>query len=228
LLSGCNEDSVANITFTLVPTHNGVPIDAGDVIEDVSGRNFSVSDFRLYITDMYLVKPGGERLPVTDLALVEWPGVTSDINLNIPKDAYSYLEFKIGLDPMTNGSDPGNFLPDHPLSDEQNMHLGDIGYVFVEIIGKVDDSAAGNGDPVADLTYRLGRNALYSAVRINRFLDIEGTIIFYSLEFEMSALFSGPNGTIDIGTDRVNTSTPADMPNAQIVMDNFVDALEAD
>lgn len=225
-LISCNEDKVANITFTLVPLHNGDPIEAGEVVQLPDGRNFRVNSIRFYLQDMYLVR-SNDGILITGLDLIAWPGVTSDINVNIPKADYSALEFSIGLDPVTNDSDPESFEPQNVLSAEQNMHLGDPGYVFLEIRGEVDTSAAGSSAPDAALTYRLGRNVLYTPVRIERFFNAESTILFYSLHFEISDLFSGSAGTVDIAADRVNTSESQQMPDAQIVVQNFAGALES-
>ena len=228
ICNSCNEDTVANLTIFLVPTHNGQPISAGDIVEDVNGRNFSISEMRMYFTDFFLIKDSGEKVLLEDLALIEWPGATSDISMNINKDDYQGFEFNIGLDPVTNDSDPNSFLADHPLSDEMNMHLGADRYVFLSFEGLVDTSASGNDAPSSQLLYRLGRNAIYSEVKIVQNLDITGSIVFFSLDFEINRLFTGSSGTIDIAEDRINNSEEANMPNALTVMENFVEALEAD
>jgi hypothetical protein len=227
LAASCNEDTQANLTISLVPLHNGQPLAADQVVQDGTGRKFSISDFRFYLTDLYLVKSNGDKVLLEDLALIEWPGPASDININIPKDTYSWIEFHVGLDPATNASDPDVFTADHPLSAAQNMHLGDLQYVFLEVKGKVDTSAAGNQNPSNELLYRLARNELYAPVRVIQYLDIVGTIIFFSLDFEISALFSGGAGSVDIGMNPVNTSTPVQMPDAMKVINNFVEALES-
>lgn len=231
-LAGCSsENESAQIIIDLKPLHNGSEITADQVLQTADGRNFSVEDMKVYFTDMYLVKDDGAKELITDLDLLEWP--SNNFNDNkveavVEKADYAGLEFYVGLDPQTNDVLPTDFASEHPLSADQDMHWGMLKYRFLTIMGKVDTSDVGDQEPDNAIIYHLGRDQLYSKVEITQNLNITGTGVFLTLDFEVGDLFDGPNGTIDIKTKRVNHSPEQLMGDAQIVVDNFVDALEAD
>jgi len=228
LFSGCDEGGgSASLTVSLVPTFNGQEITSEQVITDKTGRNFYLRDMRLYISDFNILTDNGDKVLLEDLALLEWPGVKSSFQVSVPKDDYQGVEFYIGLDPVTNSALPTDFEASHPLSAEQDMHWGMLKYRFLIFEGQVDTSAAGNMAPQTPLIYHLGRDELYTKVKIIRNAPISGVGVFFTLNFEVNDMFDGDAGSIDISMDRVNHSGEADMPEAGIIMSNFADAFEA-
>lgn len=225
--AGCeSDDGMANITFTMAPLSDGNPVDPGEVIQTNDGRNFYIDEVRFFMSDIYLLADNGARILVDDLVFLDWPGAGASFDAVVPKDDYYGLEFYVGLDAATNDATPTDYPAEHPLSAEQDMHWGMLKYRFLTVIGQVDISSAGDQIPANPLVYHLGRDELYSKVVVLRNLNITGVSVFFSIDFELANLFDGTEGTVDIATDRVNHSGEADMPNARIVMSNFVEALE--
>ncbi|MCP4099594.1 MAG: hypothetical protein GY748_25525 [Planctomycetaceae bacterium] len=229
LLGGCDDDEgYASLTISLVPTYHGQKITSEQVITDKTGRNFYLRDMRVYISDLNILTDNGDKVLLEDLALMEWPGTKSSFQVTVPKDDYQGVEFYIGLDSVTNSALPTDFEASHPLSAEQDMHWGMMKYRFLIFEGSVDTSVSGDLAPQRPLSFHLGRDALFTKVKIIRNVPITGIGVFFTLNFEVNDMFDGDAGTIDISVDRVNYSGEAEMLKAGILMSNFADSFQPD
>ena len=226
IFQGCKEDETGLLTISLTPVHNGVEIEADELLQDEDGRNFSMFGLRTYFSDVYLVKENGDRVLADDLDLLEWPGTKNTISATLDFEQFSKIEFNIGLDATTNNSTPIDFEDSHPLSADQDMHWGMLKYRFLSFFGEVDTSDLGDQALSNTIVYHLGNDLLYSPVSITKTIDFTADNSNLELVFEVDELFNGSAGTIDKKTQRVNHSSEATLPWAQIIMSNFVESLE--
>lgn len=226
-LFSCGDDTETEgqVTFFLNPVFNGAEVLPNEVIQTEDGRNFSMKEMRVYLTDIFLVNSSDEKIKVNTIDLIDWPN-SNAINATVPIDQYKSVEFHVGLDEATNSLNPIDFEDSHPLSADQEMHWGMIKYRFISFLGNVDTSATGDLTPTNFIQYHLGRDSLYSEVTINNTFNVVGALQNYPLTFEVNELFSGSAGDIDIAVHRTNHSGEADMDKASIIMHNFVEALE--
>ncbi|MFN4122149.1 MAG: MbnP family protein [Flavobacteriales bacterium] len=76
---------------------------------------------------------------------------------------YEGIKFDLGLDSLTNHSDPSLRPPGHPLGFQlQSMHWGwNTGYIFLMIEGTADVSGTGEGPFDRNILYHVGGNLLY-------------------------------------------------------------------
>jgi hypothetical protein len=220
-----NADTTSRVTFFLQPIFNGSEVVPNETIQTTTGRNFSLKEMRVYITDLFLINEDNEKIRVNDISLIDWP-VSNSITADVPIDNYTGIEFYVGLNAETNALNPIDFASAHPLSADQEMHWGMIKYRFISMVGNVDTSAAGNLTPANVIQYHLGRDELYSAVTITDNFNVSGTIQNFAIPFNLNEMFDGTAGTIDIAVHRTNHSGEADMDKATIIMNNFVEALE--
>lgn len=225
--TACDDDNETNgqVTFFLQPEFNGQEVLPNQVIQSKDGRNFSVKELRVYITDLFLVKENNEKVRVNTIDLIDWP-TSNAIIADVPIDNYKGIEFYVGLDAETNAANPIDFESSNPLSADQEMHWGMIKYRFISYVGKVDTSATGDLNPENVIQYHLGRDSLYSAATITDNFDVVGAAQSFALSFELNEMFNGSSGVIDIKNHRTNHSGEADMDKASIIMHNFVEALE--
>jgi len=221
-----NTDTTGQVTFFLQPVFNGSEVVPNETIQSTSGRNFSLKEMRVYITDLFLINEANEKVRVNDISLIDWP-LSNNITAEVPIDNYKGIEFYVGLDAETNALNPIDFASEHPLSTDQEMHWGMIKYRFISMVGNVDTSSAGNLTPVNVIQYHLGRDELYSAVTITDNFNVAGSLQNFAIPFELNKMFDGTAGTIDIAVHRTNHSGVADMDKATIIMNNFVEALES-
>mgnify|MGYP005667126135 CR=1 FL=1 len=228
-LFSCGDDdsTTGEVTFYLQPLFNGSEVLPNEVIQSTDGRNFSLKELRVYLTDLNLITNNDDRVSVSDLSLINWP-TSNAITARVPIQQYKGVEFHVGLDAATNSLNPIDFEDSHPLSADQEMHWGMIKYRFISFVGYVDTSSAGNLQPENLIQYHLGRDSLYKAVEIARTFNKVGASDTYPLSFELNKMFDGPAGEIDIAVHRTNHSGEADMDKASIIMRNFVEALEED
>jgi hypothetical protein len=123
--------------------------------------------FRFYLSNILVLEntPGHQKL-AKDIILVDFEKIQTDtaaqegitIRLeNVPAKNYIGIQTGIGVAENLNGTQPGNYSPGHPLSD--NYWSWALGYVFTKIEGNADI----NNDGVFNdkLTFHIGANQLY-------------------------------------------------------------------
>lgn len=226
VLASCKKESVPSTSFTfrLQAVHQTLPVVAGNEVSTSDGRKFFLQDMRVYICDIVAVKASGERVPLKDVFLFRW-GVNEAITMAIPPGDYDSLLFGLGLSPDLNNSNPNAFPDSHPLSIAQDMFWPMLKYRFILMEGAVDTSAAKSGVVNFPLTYHLGADELFRPIAIPyRFSISEGEKRELVFPVELSEIFDGPAGTIDLRTHFSNHST--DMPKATIMVDNFAAQLQ--
>ena len=168
---------------------------------DYLGRNYKVELLKFYLSNWALEKSNGELISIDGINLIDF---SSDEKLNIEAEVdtgiYLNLHFGIGLDSLTNASDPADFESSHPLSIAQNTYWTWASkYKFFMIEGRVDTMDGMNPDLA--FSYHTGFDNLYREVSIplnNLFLDTEGDSLH--LELDIDKLLNGTSGTIDFMT----------------------------
>lgn len=224
ILSACDNDVNPQIAINLQPMNGTTPVGVGDIIQTDEGRNFNIREIRFYIDNLKLIKTDNSTIEVADLIFIDWP--EKNATLELPFGDYSGIEFHLGMDSITNESNPIDFAPEHPLSNQQDMHWGMLKYRFLTFVGKVDTAGAGNGTPENLLQYHLGNNRFYQKVEIDKNFTIDANSSSLDLLLQVKAMFDGPAGEVDIRTHRTNHSGEAVLDKGAIMMGNFAAALE--
>ncbi len=183
LLSSCNEDNEDNdnpvnpVTekgTLLLHMHNYIDdIDIGELIgipnTDNNGRSITINLADLYISEIEMVKLDGSVYRFSGKRVLKvFENVLYEIG-EIPVGNYNTIRFNVGLDSATNASSPLN-SPDSVILNRPNMWFGSTaqpdGYVFLNIQGMIDTSAAHNQSAVP-FTYNIGTNSNYHQVIVN-------------------------------------------------------------
>lgn len=148
--------------------NNGEPVVAGQEFTDGDGYRARFTKLRFYVSDMRLVKAGGESESLADVELIDFePSPQSQAvsfgrsySYIIPKGDYTDLVFSLGLPADLNASDPTSFAVDHPLSVYANTYWSWGGqYKFIEMGAAVDT----NGDETfdANIEFHTGTDVLF-------------------------------------------------------------------
>ena len=206
LISSCDKDKPkaahicqAPITIDLNAVVAINPLELQNTLyHDYLGRNYKVELLKFYLSNWALEKSNGELIPIDGIHLIDF---SSDEKLNIEAEVdtgiYINLHFGIGLDSLTNSSDPAEFESSHPLSISQNTYWTWASkYKFFMIEGRVDTMDGTNPDLA--FSYHTGFDNLYREVSIplnNLFLDTEGDSLHLELDIDKS--LNGTSGTID-------------------------------
>lgn len=140
----------------------------GTVYTDANGRQISLSKAQLYLSNIRLIKTDGTQyaLPSTMIVLKDLE-TESYFLAKVPTGTYKSIMFNVGLDATTNAKTPT--AADSALN-HSDMWFGASaqpdGYVFVDLEGNVDTTAAGNGSTalMQPFIYRIGTNGHLNTV----------------------------------------------------------------
>lgn len=133
---------------------------------------------------------------------------------------YEGIKFDLGLDSLTNHSDPSIYPPGHPLGFQvQSMHWGwNTGYIFLMIEGVADVSGTGEGAFDRNILYHLGGNILYRPdIELLRDFDIKAEQDnIFDIWVDFSKVFEG----INLNSQNF-TMTFDNYQLARLLFDNF-------
>ena len=130
----------------------------GETYAMASGRKMSLNLAQLYISGVQLVKSDGTTVDVSGNVLKVFETEEFLVG-NAPVGNYTSVKFKVGLNAATNLL---NATSTDTLLNRKEMWFGNApqpdGYVFLNLQGTIDTSAALNKTPVP-FTYKIGTNA---------------------------------------------------------------------
>lgn len=186
---------------------NGLPLEFLKPFSDALARNMRVELLKFYVSNIYLLK-GNEEKKVKDVALITYlnngevdPGFEKrKIKFLAPVGSYSGIKIAIGLDPVTNTSDPTSFPDDHPLSARQLTHWGLWqNYKFLMIEGKTDFDG---DDAYLDIFgFHTGLDFCYRERTFDKAIEIKkGGTTHLTFGFEINQLFFGVD-TLDMAKE---------------------------
>jgi hypothetical protein len=188
--------------------------------QTVSGRQFTIEDYRMYISNIVLIKNDGSELPITGKVILTNPE-TEEYSLGmVPVGNYKGFKFLVGLDSATNHSDPSIYATSDPLSVQTpSIHWAwSSGYIFWKVEGKVDTTAAQNGPVNVDYLYHIGMDSYKRQIDFSTaaFSVISGQDQMVHIEFDLLEALSNVNMTTEI-----MTHTMDNMPLATKIADNW-------
>ena len=185
-----------------------------------SGRQFTVTDYRMYISNIVLIKNDGSELPITGKVLLTNPE-TEEYSLGmVPVGNYKGFKFILGLDSTTNHSDPSTYASSDPLSVQTpSIHWSwNSGYIFWKVEGKVDTTVAQNGPVVVDYFYHIGMDSFKRNIDFSTeaFSVVSGQDQLVHLAFNLNEALSN----VDM-TSELMTHTMDNLPLATKIANNW-------
>ncbi|MBT4223547.1 MAG: cytochrome C peroxidase [Opitutae bacterium] len=152
---------------------NGAPIElSGKWFDRVGGDSISFSRIDYLVSGPVLEDSGDRRLAREDwFGLVNAGDPVSRLQLKgLPGNLFSVIEFSVGLDEKTNGSDPSLYPANHPLNPVlNNLHWSwQGGYIFLAMEGHL---RAKSGDSMG-FSYHIGNTPHRMKVRLPLKLDL--------------------------------------------------------
>ena len=147
--------------------------------ENILGQRYSLEGFRVYLSDLTLVREDGTDTLIAETLLLDFAeeevrktthGEGLYGQFTVPAGKYKGVRFGIGVPEERNHVDPTDFPADHPLSVSQGMHWNwTSGYIFVKMDGRIDSSAAGTGPLTQGIAYHTGTDQFVSGNGLYRF-----------------------------------------------------------
>ncbi len=198
------------------------------IFTDTTGRTFTLSDCRFYISNIVLIKNDNTEVPLTGKVILADPYQSVYALGNVPVGNYSGFRFLMGLDSATNHADPTQYPSDNPLSLQINpMHWSwNSGYLFMKMEGAVDTSANANQPPAVPMSFHIATD------------DITRSIQFYNHPFTVSTFAASKIklvfdakvmlNNIDLTTEYFTHSTGPGRSLANKIADNWQGSFRID
>ncbi len=172
---------------------------------------------RFYISNPRLIDSDGNEVSAPVKYLLILPA-TDDYEIGeLPDGSYTGIRFEIGVDSVTNHSDPTQYAVGDPLGAQfPNMSWGwDMGYIFLRIDGVADSDA--DGVPDDGFEMHLGGDEYLASVQVDYPITIgDGNENIFHLNANWAEIFAG----VDLANDNT-THTSDNFPLADMLFDNL-------
>ncbi len=228
--TGCetDEEPMPNATQKLsFHVHTNVGSQEADYVStftDASGRKFTISDFRYYLSNIVLIKSDGSELPLSDLVLLVSPLENDYELMDVPVGDYKGMKLLFGLDSATNHLDPATYPAGNPLAIQTpGIHWDwNSGYIFMKMEGLCDTTLSGSGNADFPFFYHVGMDELKRSIDMTNepFSVVSGTDKEVVLELDILDVLQN----VDMRTEN-ETHTFNNMPLASKIADNFQTSL---
>lgn len=196
------------------------------------GMNVRFQNFLFYVSDVELIREDGSAQKVSEVELISFKNIQDDAaaqkgiqisKSNIPPGNYKGIRFGIGVAPALNGTQPGDYKPGHPLTD--NYWSWALGYIFTKIEGNADLDGDGNFNENAKLTFHIGANSLYRTKTFDKNLTVKaGETLRIPFQVDLRRVLITPQN-IFLDFRSVRQDHTNDMNVARFIMDNLEQAV---
>jgi hypothetical protein len=218
----CSYPGPPTLALHVTHTVGNQPFSANTTFQDSSGRSFQLSTARFYVSGIALQNGLDSSLGNRYLHVVAGQNVNYNLG-EIDPGSYTGLKFNVGVDSVTNHSDPLNFPEGHALSltSPTNDHwTWNVGYVFLKIEGVADTSRAMTGNMNRFFVMHIATDPLFTVVQLSKNFDVtEGESIVLNLKVDWLKALSGYDF-------RRSTHTTDVFSIAQRAMNNFVSGIQ--
>lgn len=232
LAADCNDDNVqptqtGTLELTFKGTYGADPLVM--YTRDYSyeaGMKLKLQLFRFYLSNLTL--SGDTKL--SDVEIVDFEKIQTDAAAqqgitirfqNVPAKDYSNLQFGVGVASNLNKTNPGDYSPGSPLSD--NYWSAATGYVFTKIEGNADI----DGDGVFNdkLTFHSGADQLYRTRDFNKNFTVKaGETTRLNFEVDLrKVLIKSDTDFLDFR--KVTIDHTNNMQVATFISDNLANAI---
>lgn len=213
----CSYDH-AQITFHVHSYLGTTPFGMNTEVTDWNGRKVKFTLASLYISGVAFHDDGGAHSDIANSYALITPATSEYTIGTLTTGHYHSMAFNVGVDSISNHSDPASWASGHPLSSNQPAFAHwswNTGYIFVKIEGLVDTTADKNGTANAPFAMHIGLDSYLSEVELDNHITINKSTTI-GLNIDWLKLLNN----IDLRTDRV-THTMDNMMLANQVKANI-------
>jgi methanobactin biosynthesis MbnP-like protein len=187
----------------------GLPLFYQQNYINANGQGYFFDRIRFYVSKIELVGSNTESLD--SIVITPGPGNTSFNLGRVKPGTFNSIRFKIGLDAVTNHSDPTQYKSNSPLSnnhpDFAHWNVQD-GYQFIKLVGKADTSVTKKGIVDGDMVYLVGADPLLRTVQLKKQFTIQNGVdhtleievdfasLMNSLDFRLEAVSQNPGSNV--------------------------------
>ena len=170
-----------------------------------SGNQLNLSRLRYFISNIELTDENNEIIKLEDILFIDLEEGNSTFDLkDVPNREFKSIKFYVGVDSLTNHSDPNTYEPNSPLNPVNNdMHWSWMnGYIFLSMEGvHINSGTLGT----SAYSYHIGKMPNLMVVN----LGPEKSIInddSINIIFDIVSIFDNLTN-IDVGINKVTHSS---------------------
>lgn len=192
-----------------------------------AGMKMKLQLFRFYISELTL----SDNYKLSDIEIVDFEKVQNDVASqqgvtirfqNVPAKNYTGINMGLGVMEKLNKTQPGDYAPGHPLSD--NYWSWALGYVFTKIEGNADVNADGVFND--KLTFHIGGDSYYRNKDFSKNFTVKaGTTTTLNFEVDLhKVLVKTESNFLDFRKVTIDHTNNKEV--ATFISDNMVNAIE--
>lgn len=189
----------------------------------INGRKLKFTNAQFYISAVRLIKAdSSSTIPEMTYALVHALETNYSAG-SVDPGTYIELEFAVGVDSVSNHSDPTQWGVTHPLyvnSLYASYWDWSQGYVFMKLEGYVDTTAAANGTASTGFAYHLGNDEILRTIALSFNKAIGGNEATIELNVDYAKLLED----VDLRTE-LQTHSISNEPLAAKIADKAQEAI---
>lgn len=200
---------------------NGSPYHADSVYVDDFSHNYKISFTNVYLSQLKFEGDDGAETSFTTSHVLLKPETGTYSLGKIKAGHYHELKFNIGIDSVTNHSDPNSYPATSPLYPQSpSMHwTWNSGYIFYKIEGSVDTDSDGSFE--TSFRFHIGTDGLLRKGSYVIHSDMKaGVTNTVSMKVDLGKFLKGINLSVDNSTHTMN-----DLPLATRVANNSTTAI---
>ncbi|MEL6650783.1 MAG: MbnP family protein [Bacteroidota bacterium] len=234
-------DALGSVRVEFSPVVETQAFAGGDIYTSPAGRQYRINFFRMYVSDISLIKEDGTEVLLSEVDLYDLAADGSGQDFgqsytyaDVEAGTYKGIKFGIGL-PARLNTDPASYAVDHPLSIGNQMYWSwRAGYRFISIEGKVDSSQAMSGAELRQsFGYHIGKDSVNSPNNIYYEMVYDGPDDGFTLaeneEFDIefsvdvNEIFFNQTSPIDLVSEAVSHSVPGEQFDLSVrIAENLV------
>jgi hypothetical protein len=176
--------------------------DSGNAFPDANGRNFLLTYAQFYISGITLYSYSTNTPYTLPANTVVMKSIDQEdyYVADVPVGNYGSISYNIGLTPTANLTNPGMYPAANPLAAQPSPNApmywnASQGYIFLNIQGLADTTAAHNGPVNFPFSYQIGSNSMLEHVQLpqQQFTILPGQITFIHQVCDYGNLLQGIN-----------------------------------
>lgn len=193
-------------------------------------RPYQISTLQYYVSNIRLKKEDGTEHAIDGIYAISKGSDLLELDLeDIPAGHYHGIKFYVGIDSVTNHSDPSTYDASSALAFQTpSMHWSwNSGYIFMRLEGKVDTTAAGGGTASTDFLMHLGTDNFLSDIELTSHFNAgENEHPSITINMDAEELISGSIDFTD--ANDLSTKTMNNMPLAMKLKANIANAFSVE
>jgi hypothetical protein len=178
---------------------------------NVNGYAMSFEEVRMYLSEISLVKIGGEMVELATVEYFDFDEGTISNSYEVAPGDYEGIVYHVGVPQALNGTDNPDFLvgqygPESPLNVQNGMYWAwQTGYKFLIYEGRIDGTPDDDTDFPSVYSFHLGKDQFYTEVMVDLPFSIsEGQTKHFTVDWQLDKNQYNDSDTIDLSDSSEN------------------------